>query len=160
MYNVLPAWLVWLAALSVALAQPQPPHIGYVYPAGGRQGTTFDIAVGGQYLPAVSNVYFSGVGVQGVVIEHAPPLTSKEVDAMRERLQELRKFEKLPATAREIAAIRKKLDCSNGHVRTRPLPKPSPSGSRSRPMPPQAITSCAWVRPPVCRIRASSRSVN
>lgn len=102
--------LWWFAALSVALAQPQPPHIGYVYPAGGRQGTTFDIAVGGQYLSAASNVYFSGVGVQGVVIEHAPPLTSKEVGAMREKLQELRKFEKLPATAREIAAIRKKLD--------------------------------------------------
>ena len=110
MHKVLPACFGWLAALSMALAQPQPPHLGYVYPAGGRQGTTFDIAVGGQYLPAVSNVYFSGIGVQGVVIEHAPPLTPKEVGAMRERLQELRKFEKLPATAREIVAIRKKLD--------------------------------------------------
>ena len=107
MHKVLPACFGWLAALSLALAQPQPPHLGYVYPAGGRQGTTFDIAVGGQYLPAVSNVYFSGIGVQGVVIEHAPPLTPKEVGAMRERLQELRKFEKLPATAREIVAIRK-----------------------------------------------------
>ena len=26
---------------AVQLAQQNPPHVGYVYPAGGRQGTTF-----------------------------------------------------------------------------------------------------------------------
>ena len=26
------------------------PHIGYVYPGGGRRGTTFEVAVGGQNL--------------------------------------------------------------------------------------------------------------
>ena len=36
------------------LAQQQAPHIGYVYPAGGRQGTTFQVTVGGQFLDGVT----------------------------------------------------------------------------------------------------------
>ena len=31
------------------------PHLAYVYPAGGKVGTTFQITVGGQFLAAVSN---------------------------------------------------------------------------------------------------------
>src|ERR1035441_2979763 len=37
-----------LAFTPSALAQPAPPHIGYVYPAGGRQGAVFQVAVGGR----------------------------------------------------------------------------------------------------------------
>ena len=37
-------WLAGIALLApVALAQPRP-YIGYVYPAGGRQGTTFPLS--------------------------------------------------------------------------------------------------------------------
>ena len=51
--------LLWLAIVPVALAQ-RDPHVGYVYPAGGRQGTTFQAVIGGQYLNNVSNVCVSG----------------------------------------------------------------------------------------------------
>ena len=38
-----------LAMASAAQAQPRP-YIGFVYPAGGQQGTTFQIRLGGQNL--------------------------------------------------------------------------------------------------------------
>src|ERR1035438_3927613 len=41
-------------ALNVT-AQQQIPHAGYAYPAGGRQGITFEITVGGQFLDGVKS---------------------------------------------------------------------------------------------------------
>jgi hypothetical protein len=46
-----------LLALTIApvlwAQQPLIPHIGYVYPAGGRVGTKFEVTVGGQSLDGV-----------------------------------------------------------------------------------------------------------
>ena len=71
------------------LAQPASPHIGYVYPAGGRQGAVFQVAVGGQYLNNATNAYVSGTGVQAVVIDYSRPLTQKEFNDLREKHKEL-----------------------------------------------------------------------
>ena len=79
-------------------AQPSPPHIGYVYPAGGRQGAVFQVAVGGQYLNNATNAYISGAGVQAAVVDYARPLTQKEFNDLREKLKELQ--EKRAAAAR------------------------------------------------------------
>ena len=38
-------------------------RIGYVYPAGGRQGTTFQVTIGGQNLDGAAEVFVSGGGV-------------------------------------------------------------------------------------------------
>ena len=65
------------------------PAIGYVYPAGGRQGTTFQVAIAGRYLDGVNNVVISGGGVQATMIEHVKPLTGKQINLMRDRLKEL-----------------------------------------------------------------------
>ena len=53
------------------------PHIGYVYPAGGRQGTTFQVTVGGQHLAGVSRAFVSGGGVQATVVEYVKPTTQR-----------------------------------------------------------------------------------
>src|SRR5689334_7632034 len=45
------------------------PHIGYAYPAGGKQGTTFQVLVGGQNLNGVREVHVSGTGVKATVIK-------------------------------------------------------------------------------------------
>src|SRR5450631_2377086 len=50
-------------------AQQASPHIGYIYPAGGRQGAVFQVAVGGQYLNSATNAFISGPGVQTVVVD-------------------------------------------------------------------------------------------
>ncbi len=50
-----------LAALPVWANEP---HIGFAFPAGGQQGTSFEAIVGGQYLNGATNVFVSGDGVQ------------------------------------------------------------------------------------------------
>ena len=82
---------VFLAVMTTARAQPQnSPHIGYVYPAGGQQGATFQVVVGGQRLASVTNAYVSGVGVQATVIEYNRPLGQKEFGDLRDKLKVLR----------------------------------------------------------------------
>ncbi len=103
--------LLALLALSLAaLAQQQMPHAGYVYPAGGRQGTTFEITVGGQFLNGVKSALVSGAGVQATVVEHFKPLTPAQATQLRDQAKEL--SEKPSPTAQDrqtIAEIRAKL---------------------------------------------------
>jgi hypothetical protein len=84
----------WPALLSFALACPvlaqqNAPHIGYVYPAGGRQGASFQVTVGGQFLDGVNNVYLSGAGVQAGVLQYVKPLTQAQINKLRDQLKEL-----------------------------------------------------------------------
>ena len=66
----------------------QYPRIGYVYPAGGRQGTTFVVTVGGQFLGSwkgeyhidVLDAHFSGEGVTAEVVKDPKPMREKEVN--------------------------------------------------------------------------------
>jgi len=84
------ATLLGLLALTPsALAQPSSPHIGYVYPAGGRQGGVFQVAVGGQYLNNATNAYISGSGIQAAVVDYSRPLTPKEFNELRDKIKEL-----------------------------------------------------------------------
>ena len=78
------------------LAQPSSPHIGYVYPAGGRQGTTFTVVIGGQYLLGITNfsVFMDNAWAHAKIISHDRPLNGKEQQALRQELdayQEKRK---------------------------------------------------------------------
>ena len=81
------AWLVLDFAPSV-VAQ-NAPRIGYVFPAGGRQGTTFDLVVGGQFLEGATNVVFTGGGVRGVVVDFHKPMNQGVFTKLRDRLKEL-----------------------------------------------------------------------
>jgi hypothetical protein len=78
-----------IGAATGVFAQPFTPRIGYVYPAGGRQGTTFAVKIGGQYLDGVTNVYVSAAGVRAIVLEHTKPLTPQQFNAIREKAAEL-----------------------------------------------------------------------
>src|ERR1035437_7735489 len=84
------AFLVLLVLpLSVIAQQQQLPHAGYVYPAGGRQGTTFEITVGGQFLDGVKSASVSGAGVQATVVDHFKPLTPAQATQLRDQAKEL-----------------------------------------------------------------------
>ncbi|MBI3852843.1 MAG: PPC domain-containing protein [Verrucomicrobia bacterium] len=78
-----------VALTSVAAAQQFTPHIGYVYPAGGRQGTTFQVTLGGQFLDGVSNVFVSGTGVQTSVVDFTKPMPQGDFNRLRDKLREL-----------------------------------------------------------------------
>lgn len=93
---------------SIASAQ-RDPHIGYVYPAGGRRGETFRIEVGGQYLDGAAAACVSGAGIEAVVLEHTKPITQRQASELRTRLRDLQKTRDDPNAARQIAEIREKL---------------------------------------------------
>jgi hypothetical protein len=102
------------AALRLA-AQQNTPHVGYVYPAGGRQGDTFEVTAGGQFLDGVTAASISGSGVQATVIEFVKPLTAGQANKLRDQLKEL--MDKKAAAKQRwsddddktVADIRKKL---------------------------------------------------
>lgn len=94
-------WLVVLGLgglLAWAPAQAQVrPYIGYVYPAGGQQGTTFAIRLGGQSMDEVSAVLVSGKGVTAKVIEYRRRLNNQEQSLAAEQLRELKQAKKANA---------------------------------------------------------------
>jgi len=73
---------------TVASAQ-QSPHIGYVFPAGGRQGTEFEVRVGGQFLDGVAKAHISGPGIQVKVLELVKPMSQQQVNELRDKLKSL-----------------------------------------------------------------------
>lgn len=99
---------VVLLAIPAALAQ-NIPHVAYTLPAGGRQGTTVEVKVGGQFLPNVNAVYISGRGVEATVGEFARPLTAMQATELRDRMQKLQEQPPTPAVRDEMVDIRGKL---------------------------------------------------
>jgi hypothetical protein len=100
-----------------AAAQDRP-RIGYVFPAGGRQGTTFMVTVGGQFLGSwtgeyridVLQAHFSGGGIQATVRKDIRHLNSRETEALQEKLNQLRKEDSHDAEKlKETFEVNKKL---------------------------------------------------
>jgi len=98
-----------LVSVSAARGQETLPRLGYAYPAGGRQGTSFQITVGGQYLENIGRVTFSGDGVEARLVEGIKPITEDDVRRMRDQLTQLAKNQKELSVRREMAAIQRKL---------------------------------------------------
>ena len=95
--------LIVVLALYAANAQgasnEREPHIGYLYPAGGQQGSVIKIAVGGQFLKDANEVYVTGQEVHGSVIRYigrVKPLTPDQRKELQKRLSELRKKQQGP----------------------------------------------------------------
>lgn len=88
----------WVAACLAAAAillpnpaysQPTGPYVGYVYPAGARQGTTIKATLGGQSLRGAEDVYISGDGVAASVVQYIRPLNQQELGQVAKFLREL-----------------------------------------------------------------------
>ncbi|MBM3892190.1 MAG: hypothetical protein FJ388_24000, partial [Verrucomicrobia bacterium] len=97
-------WLVVFGlASAVAFAPPgraqTRPYIGYVYPAGGQQGTTFEIKAGGQNLSDDGEVIVSGSGVTARLVQYCNPLGNRESALLGQQLRELKRPPaKVPST--------------------------------------------------------------
>ena len=78
-----------LAIAPMAHAQKRP-YIGYAYPAGGQQATTFHVKLGGQNLDDVNAVLVTGPGVNARVLEYFRRLGNQEVQLLNEQLKELK----------------------------------------------------------------------
>lgn len=82
---------ILVAAASSVRAQSQ--YIGFVYPAGGQQGATFPIRLGGQGLIHVSDVVVSGEGVSARLVDFYAVLGNQELGLLSQQLRELKKKE-------------------------------------------------------------------
>ena len=82
---------ILMAAASSVLAQDQ--YIGYAYPAGGQQGTTFPIRLGGYRLVYASDVVVSGEGVSVRLVDYYRVWNNQEMTLLRQQLAELKKKE-------------------------------------------------------------------
>jgi hypothetical protein len=109
------AWLVTLLIVAPAVVplrgqqQQNLPHAGYVYPAGGRQGSTVQVTVGGQFLDGAAGVLVSGAGVQARVADLNKPLTGQALNDLRDKMQALQKQPADPIVQRQLVAIRTQL---------------------------------------------------
>ncbi len=56
------------------------PHIGYAFPAGGKQGTTLQVYVGGQSLRGAEDAYITGDGITAKVVKYYRPLRNLDRD--------------------------------------------------------------------------------
>ena len=92
------AWLSLLLVASTSFAQStaqERPYIGFAYPAGGQQGTTFRIKVGGQRMHSwtlggvIDHVTISGTGVTGKLVEYQRRLSPEMVKLLNEQLSEV-----------------------------------------------------------------------
>lgn len=80
-----------LLAMAPAARAQVRPYIGFAYPAGGQQGTTFQIRLGGQNLDDVTAVLVNGSGVTAKVVEYYRRLNNQETQLLAEQLRELKR---------------------------------------------------------------------
>ena len=100
-------WLVVLglgSLLAWAPAQAQRPYIGFVYPAGGQQGASCLIRLGGQTMDDVYAVVVSGQGVSAKIIEYNRRLGNQEQALISEQLRDLKRARKGAAPSKQAAA--------------------------------------------------------
>ncbi len=106
----------WVVIASNAYGQRRP-YLGYAYPAGGQQGSTVQVKLGGQYLDDVDQVLVTGEGVTARITEYYRKIGPQEITLLREQLKELKgnpkdknkKVEQDPAAKEMIAKIEKRL---------------------------------------------------
>jgi len=109
-------WCAALCVVALLLVSPpvggqqlNSPHTGFAYPAGGRQGTTVHVRVGGRFLEGVSEIVFSTSGLRAEVVGYDKPLTQREITDLRDKAQELQKTASTPAARKDIADIRERI---------------------------------------------------
>jgi hypothetical protein len=110
-------WLLVLGASSVvalvpearAQAQTGRPYIAYAYPAGGQQGTTFEVKAGGQNLAEVTEVIVNGSGVTAKVVDRCDSLGNRESSLLGQQLRELRNSKKKDEATQQMMAKIEKL---------------------------------------------------
>ena len=101
--------LLWLAVAVFLLfgagqgrAQTRP-YIGFVYPAGGKQGATFEVKLGGQGLDDLQRVMITGAGVSARIVDFQRALGPQEITLLNEQLKELKRNTNAAADAMIMA---------------------------------------------------------
>ncbi|MFH1922512.1 MAG: hypothetical protein ABIP48_21840, partial [Planctomycetota bacterium] len=72
-FSLLLSFVACLTLAPAASAQQTQPRIGYIYPAGSRQGAELELIVGGRNLAGVATVYVSGAGIETFAFGYSNP---------------------------------------------------------------------------------------
>ena len=64
---------ICLTLVPAVSAQQTRPRIGYIYPAGSRQGATLELKVGGRNLAGIATAYISGSGIETFAFGYSKP---------------------------------------------------------------------------------------
>ncbi len=128
--------LAALVAASPAWAQSQ--YTGYVYPAGGQQGTTFPIRIGGQGLQQADGVIVTGEGVSCRLVDYYRVLDNQEMSFLNQQLNELSKKE---TTLSDVMAA--KMAAFEFPAPIGPLEEPRPGEKESKKEPPRSEKEAA-----------------
>ena len=137
--------VLWTVALCAAASVLHAMHIGYLYPAGGKAGTTVEVLVGGRALWGSNGVRVSGGGIRAVGFERVPGMghiPAPQKRWMTKYLKQIRKGDTeappLPEDTKEwrknryydnlgkLTPLQRELVERNVYVRADPLQK-SPS---------------------------------
>ncbi len=106
--------------------ESRDPNIGYVYPAGGQQGTTVHVTAGGQRMQGVTGVHVTGGGVDATLIRYegrVPQLNGDERRELKARLTELRRRKQAEAAGAEPPPASRRTPAASGKP---PTDKPAP----------------------------------
>lgn len=89
-----------LVVLLASFVKVQAQYIGYVYPAGGQQGTTFQVTLGGQKLEGINAAFVTGAGVTARLVDYNKKMNPQEVQLLNEQAKDLKD---LPAAKKDQA---------------------------------------------------------
>lgn len=79
MKDILKPLFITLLALTATVQGGDRPQIGFAFPAGGQQGDSFEVLIGGQYLESSTNVFVSGEGVQARIEKYSVKYDPKQI---------------------------------------------------------------------------------
>jgi len=136
-HTLLVLLILWAASAAGAANTPEP-HIGYLYPAGARQGQVVYLTAGGQFLRNATHVYVSGQGVRAEVVKYYRPIINldrNQRQLLRTRLEEVRD-KRLAELGIHLEGITNRRRMQ----RPRPADKPSPSQPDSKKQPTTGAT--------------------
>lgn len=97
-----------------------PPHIGYVYPAGGMPGAELELDIGGQYLKDVKELRIGGLEIEGEVTGYERVYERREagrIRRMKETLEARREEEDAPERREQIDRALEKIEEENNMLR-------------------------------------------
>jgi len=86
---ILFAVVATLAATAAAEAQSDTPYAGYVYPAGGQIGSTFEVTVGGVNLDNPTEIHCTGEGIEFEILGHLRPINQGAYKELQNELYAL-----------------------------------------------------------------------
>ena len=99
----------FIVGSGLAEAVKSNSHVGYLFPAGGRQGVTLEVTAGGRHLKGVQEVFVSGSGVKAEFVLHFPNYKKTYGDYLKQLQREQRKKAQPHKKKRKVKkAVKKK----------------------------------------------------